>query len=70
MQNKFELQKLLSHNFNKNEMTMIKPLKERILKRLLDVSDKALREPRTHREIITRKEYDRLKNIWCKRYEK
>ena len=51
-------------------MTMIKPLKERILKRLLDVSDKALREPRTHREIITRKEYDRLKTIWWKRYEK
>ena len=49
---------------------MIKPLKERILKRLLDVSDKALREPRTHLEIITRKEYDRLKTIWCKRYEK
>ena len=51
-------------------MTMTKTLKERILKKLLDVSDRALREPRTHREIVTRKQYDRLKTIWWKRYEK
>ena len=49
---------------------MIKPLKERILKKLLNVSDKALREPRTHQEIVIRKQYDRLKTIWYKRYEK
>jgi len=49
---------------------MTKPLKERILKKLLDVSDKALREPRTHQEIVIRKQYDRLKTIWYKRYEK
>jgi hypothetical protein len=49
---------------------MTKPLKERILKKLLNVSDKALREPRTHQEIVIRKQYDRLKTIWYKRYEK
>jgi len=49
---------------------MIKTLKERILRQLLDVGDKALREPRTHQEIVIRKQYDRLKTIWYKRYEK
>jgi hypothetical protein len=48
---------------------MKKPLKERILKSLLEVSEKALREPRTHQEIVIRKQWDRLKSIWTKRYE-
>jgi|TARA_R100000687_G_scaffold72734_1_gene63016 hypothetical protein len=46
-----------------------KTLKERILKSLLDVGEKALRDPRTHRELVTRKRWERLKYIWEKRYE-
>jgi len=46
-----------------------KTLKERILKSLLDVGEKALRDPRTHRELVTRKHWERLKYIWEKRYE-
>jgi hypothetical protein len=67
MQNKFRLQGFNAYNFDKNEMK--KTLKEKVLKSLLEVSEKALRDPRTHRELVTRKRWNRLKYIWEKRYE-
>ena len=48
---------------------MKKTLKEKVLKSLLEASEKALRDPRTHRELVIRKRWDRLKYIWEKRYE-
>tara|TARA_R110000787_G_scaffold169931_3_gene282635 strand:- start:740 stop:955 length:216 start_codon:yes stop_codon:yes gene_type:complete len=44
-------------------------LKKRLMKLYKDVSKKALREPRTMKELAMRKKYDRLKTIMGKRYD-
>jgi hypothetical protein len=44
-------------------------LKKRLMKLYKDVSKKALREPRTLRELAIRKKWDRLKTIVSKRYD-
>ena len=44
-------------------------MREKILKCLLHYGEIALREPKTEKQLLDRVMYDRLYNIWNKRYE-